>query len=348
MTSALFNPMPAGDFFAFCTSLKPVELRAIGELSEVRHFEAEQEICRPGEAPDAFYIINRGVVEVLPQSSQGEIAKGYLLRGDIFGDLEALGNLPHSQTVRASEPVSLQVFARKDFSELLRRVPSFFLYLSHHLANRLLQARNLALSQSHSLELRGSLANFDLVTIYQTIVNSLQTGELSVLNEEGETVSAFFFEAGRPRRGHLHHLTGEEAFWQLFLCDGMSGNFSFSSAERPASGQAEAGEFSRTPGDMLISALQMRDEWEAMKQNLPPANAELRRKKLNLEWPAFATELRPLAEHIWQVAYSSPITLAELFNRCSFCELKIHRVVQELVASAHFDLCSPETLAETA
>ena len=95
--------------------------------------------------------------------------------------------------------------------------PSFFQYLSEQLAFRLAQARDLALAQSHCLELSGSLSNFDLVTIYQTIVNSSQTGELRISNEKSDLISALFFEKGQPRCGQFEHLTGEEALWQLFL-----------------------------------------------------------------------------------------------------------------------------------
>ena len=68
----------------------------------------------------------------------------------------------------------------------------------------------------------GSLKNFDLITVYQTIVNSSQTGELSISADDGSLISAFFFEAGQPRGAQFQHLTGEEAFWQLFLADDLA------------------------------------------------------------------------------------------------------------------------------
>jgi hypothetical protein len=48
------------------------------------------------------------------------------------------------------------------------------------LANRLFQAWELSRSPNNSLELRGSLINFDIVTIYQTIIQSMQTGLLTI------------------------------------------------------------------------------------------------------------------------------------------------------------------------
>jgi len=81
--------------------------------------------------------------------------------------------------------------------------------------------------------LSGSLSNFDLVTIYQTIVNSSQTGELSDFKRRLQTDFGFLFEKGQPRCGQFEHLTGEEAFSQLFLIEASQSTFSFSSGDRP-------------------------------------------------------------------------------------------------------------------
>jgi CRP-like cAMP-binding protein len=325
------------DFFGFCITLKPLELKAIGELSQTRHLPAGETIYAPGDPGDILYIINRGVVEAVRGSAKN-MSDAYLSRGDIFGDVEVLTELPRKYLVRTREPVSLQCFHRKDFAELIRRVPSFFQYLCEQLAFRLAQARDLALAQSHCLELSGSLSNFDLVTIYQTIVNSSQTGELRISNEKSDLISAFFFEKGQPRCGQFEHLTGEEAFWQLFLSDSLAGTFSFSSGDRPVSDWIQSETITRNPGDMLINALQGRDEFHELKQRMPDAEAKLHRRKSSLSWPSVASpELQPIAEQVWPLAYKAPVTLAGLFRNCRVCELKIYQVVDELVQSKHFE-----------
>ncbi len=145
----------------------------------------------------------------------------------MLGDVEMLSGLPRKHIARTCEAVSLQCFERKDFPELIRRVPSFFHFLSGQLASRLADARDVATAKSNCLELSGNLSNFDLVTVYQTIANSSQTGQLRISNAAGELVAGFFFEQGRPRCGQFGHLTGEEAFWQLFSNDQLTGTFSF-------------------------------------------------------------------------------------------------------------------------
>ena len=334
---ALNHPMPKRDFFAFCTSLKPIELRAIGALSRVEHLEAAETIYKPGDSSDTLYIINRGVVEIADESATHPIPGTFLSRGDIFGEAEALTDVPRKQFARTYERVSLQCFDGKDFPELLRRVPTFFQYLCEELACRLLAVRETTPASTQRLELSGSLANFDLVTIYQTIVNSSQTGELSIHNDSGELISTFFFESGQPRSGQFEHLTGEEAFWQLFLTETMPGTFSFSSGEAVMSSAIQGGNITRSPGDMLINALQSRDEFDGLKSEMPDPSGLLERRKPHLSPDeSMPSDLRPLVEQIWRYCDKRRVPLRSLYRQFGVCELKIYRATQELLRSGHF------------
>jgi CRP-like cAMP-binding protein len=310
------------DFFGFCITLKPLELKALGQLSQTRHLAAGETIYAPGDPGDILFIVNRGVVEAV-RSTAKNVSDTYLSRGDIFGDVEVLTERPRKYLVRTRESVSLQCFHREDFPELIRRVPSFFQYLSEQLAFRLAQARDLALAQSDGLELSGSLSNFDLVTIYQTIVNSSQTGELRICNEKSDLIAAFCFERGRPRCGQFEHLTG---------------TFSSSSGDGPVSGWIKSEPITRNADDMLINALQGRDEFHDLKERMPHPEEKLHRRKSNLSWSTNASpDLQPIAEQIWPLSYKGPVTLASLFRSCTFCQLKIYQVVDELVQSKHFE-----------
>lgn len=316
----------------------------MGELSEVLHLAGGRTVYSPGDAGDSLYIVSRGVVEIgHGNSNNGAAAETYLSRGDIFGDVEALTESPRKQLVRTREPASLQCFHRKNFSELIQRVPSFFQYLSERLAFRLSQTRDLtpAKARNQFLELSGSLANFDLVTLYQTIVNASQTGELRISNAKSEMISALFFEKGRPRSGQFQHLTGEEAFSQLFLSETLAGTFAFASGDDAIADWIQAERISRNPEEMLIQALQGRDELVHLKKRLCE-DARLRRKKAELTWPTSAwAELKPVAEQIWNFVCHGPVTLSSLFGHCSFCELKIYEAVDELVDSENVDLLPP-------
>lgn len=336
--------MSKSDFFSYIISLKPIELKAIGSLSHTLHLEEGVTVYRSGDVSDAFYIINRGALEVVHESEGqgGQTPMSYLSRGDLFGDTETLSDVPRKNSVRTCESASVQKFQKKDFPELIRRVPSFFYYLSQQLATQMSKITDTAFVQSNCLELSGNLANFDLVTVYQTILNSSQTGELSIVNENKETSSVFYFEEGQARYGQYYHLTGEEAFWQLFLHEKLSGTFSFSIVE-PGGGRQAGPMINRNPTDLLITALQYRDEFKGICEFLPPASAVLRRAKLNLEWSdPEQEELRPVAEAVWQRCYSSELSLEALSQELAVCELKFFKTVVQLVDSGHFSMVEVE------
>ena len=325
------------DFFSYCTSLRLLELKAIGELSRVRHLGEGEVIYSTGDPGDALFIINRGVVEVIQPSAQKSAPATYLSRGDILGDVETLSAVPRKHLARTCEPVSLQCFQRKDFPELIRRVPSFFHFLSNQLATRLAQARDLAISQSHCLELSGNLSNFDLITVYQTIANSSQTGQLRISSPTGELMSALFFEQGQPRCGQFEHLTGEEAFWQLFVNEHLAGTFTFSTGDLPQKDWIQSERITKNASEMLINALQGRDEFAELRQKFGDRDATVQRNKANLAWPVGAPpESLAVAEQIWKFAENGPVTVEQLFRHCALCELKIYQVIDELIQSRHF------------
>ncbi len=332
--------MPHRDFFAFCTSLRLVELRAIGALSQVRHYAEGAEVYAAGDSSHGFFIINRGAAESVWGKSQPGMIATVLSRGDVFGEVGALMQLRRDHSVRASTQLSVQYFDRSNFGELVRRVPSFFYFISEKLAQQLFQMKELAKSRNQALELSGNLEQFDVVTIYQTVIQSRQTGLLTISDAAGKVIAELFFEKGAPRWGRFDHLTGEEAFWQLFLHE-LHGTFAFSNVARTQAHQAQAGPVRGNADEMLIHAIEMRDRMEEVNKRLTDRNATLHRKQLNLVWDNPELEsLRPVAEQIWQVAYARPISLANLYRACSYCELKIRQVVDEMLRSGLFTLGS--------
>lgn len=327
------------DFFAYCTSLRLIELKAIGALSQVHHFREGDVVFAAGQEAKEFYIINRGAVELIPQQSLVGGTPTVLSRGDIFGVVDPLMSRPRAQTARARAGLSVQCFRQVDFPELLQRVPSFFLFLSEKLATRLFQASELVRSHHSALELTGSLANFDIVTVYQTILHSKQTGLLTITSGSGEKISEFYFDHGVPRWGRFEHLIGEEAFWQLFLHEDPAATFSFANGDEREKPPVADSTISRQADEILISAIQSRDEFEDLRKRLRNKSATLRRKQLNFAWENPELDyLRPVAEAIWQHAYSQPMALRELYQMSTYSQLKIYRAVDEMIRAELFAL----------
>src|SRR4051794_36116907 len=144
------------DFFAYCTTLKLLELKAIGELSRVRHLGEGETIYSTGDRGDALFIINRGVVEVIQPSAQASAPATYLSRGDVLGDVETLSSLPRKHIARTCEPVSVQCFPVRHFPELMRRGAAVFPFFYSQFALRLAPGPGPPLTPSHCLDLTGN------------------------------------------------------------------------------------------------------------------------------------------------------------------------------------------------
>lgn len=341
--------MPHRNFVAYCETLRSAELRAIGDLSYVQHLAPGRVVFNAGSESKAFYLVTRGIVESINPRVIAGAGVTIFERGDFFGHLETFAGSPHQHTARARDAASVQCFPADTFDDLMRRVPSFFYFLSTYLADELREARLAAPnSTSTSMELNGRLSNFDLVTIYQTIVSSRQTGELQICNDAAEPLAAFWFEDGQPVGGTFQHLRGEEAFVQLFCDEALSGTFRFT-RDAQLHSTSNATPIGRTADDLLIHAIRARDELEQLKQRFADRSATLHRKKLNLIWPDDAPQApRQTAEHVWHVAYSSQVAIGTLCQRLAYCELKVYEAIDALVGTGHFELRSNDAFAKVA
>src|SRR5207237_4803041 len=100
-----------------------------------------------------------------------------------------------------------------------------------------------------------------------------------------------------------------EAFWQLFLIETLSGTFSFSAAEKPLTDSVQSARIDSRGGDRLIVALQYRDEFNALKAQMPYLGSKLKPVETGLTWNgSVPPELAPLAQKVWDVVSKRPVT----------------------------------------
>ena len=79
-----------------------------------------QVIIRQGDQGDKFYIIKSGQAEVVvSRSGEPELSAAVLSRGDYFGEIALVKNVPRTATVRALTDCSLLVLERRDFEDLM-------------------------------------------------------------------------------------------------------------------------------------------------------------------------------------------------------------------------------------
>jgi hypothetical protein len=95
----IFAPLPPPALEALARALEPVEVRAGAA------------VVREGEAGDRFYVIADGDVEVSRDGSH--VAR--LRRGDCFGEIALLRNIPRTATVTATTDVLLDALDKSSF-----------------------------------------------------------------------------------------------------------------------------------------------------------------------------------------------------------------------------------------
>jgi CRP-like cAMP-binding protein len=97
----------------------------------LRSFRAGQAIVRQGERADAFYVVRRGVLQVVeedPETGADVRTLRVLGRGEPFGELGLVEAAPRAATVRATSDGEVFVIDKGTFGELLSRhieMPSF-------------------------------------------------------------------------------------------------------------------------------------------------------------------------------------------------------------------------------
>lgn len=109
----------------------PVEV--LDELAgrvRLRTFARSQPVFRQGDRPTAFYVVRRGVLEVVEEDPEtgGERSIRTLGRGDSFGELGLISNASRAATVRAVREAEVFEFDRGTFDRLLAdmiHVPEF-------------------------------------------------------------------------------------------------------------------------------------------------------------------------------------------------------------------------------
>jgi signal transduction histidine kinase len=119
----------------FFDGLKFEELERLSARVSLIAVEPGEILFRAGDAPEAFYIIEHGRVEIVRQTERGEEILATLGRsGDFFGEMALLEDRPRSSTVRAREATELLVISRSNFEELIREYPSMHLEVTKALS----------------------------------------------------------------------------------------------------------------------------------------------------------------------------------------------------------------------
>ncbi|HUO34401.1 MAG TPA: cyclic nucleotide-binding domain-containing protein [Candidatus Acidoferrum sp.] len=92
-------------------------------LFEVENVEVGQVIFRQGEEGDCAYFIQSGKVDVVREEGGAERVVATLSKGQYFGEMALISDVPRNATVRAVTAARLAVLGKENFLTMLRVMP---------------------------------------------------------------------------------------------------------------------------------------------------------------------------------------------------------------------------------
>lgn len=117
---ALFNQFRTVPVFE---SVDPAFIQQLCERAALRTCFKGQVICREKDPADAFYLIRQGLIRVSQALPGGEMVRTYLSRGDYFGEIGLLRDVPRTATCTAMETADLVVISAEDFRAMVDQFP---------------------------------------------------------------------------------------------------------------------------------------------------------------------------------------------------------------------------------
>jgi CRP-like cAMP-binding protein len=107
------------------------------------HHAAGEDVFREGDLGTEMYIVHAGQVEILKSVEGVEKQLAVLEKGDFFGEMSLLEELPRAATARAMTDVTLLAINGSTFDQMLRGNPEIGVRMMRKLSRRLRQTDQL-------------------------------------------------------------------------------------------------------------------------------------------------------------------------------------------------------------
>ena len=312
-TAAEYAFLRECELFATLSDLTLQALRLRGQLILLAPGD---DLFHIGDPAEYLYVITSGVVEIRRPAAEGSpelTPVAYVAAGEVIGEVAMFTRSTRASAARMPGGGEIFRISRDNFLNVVAGFPDLALCLCFAFAQRLESTvRNMR--QERQRQLSGNLKFFDLPTVIQTIISSGMTGTLRVDDPLGVTLAEIFFDNGHLCRATMGHLTGGEAFFQLFQPPPKEGTFEFKGGEHEVSEREVADGTScdiLLPGlTMLMEAVRMQDEVQQLRCRIPPG---MRYRPLSddLRWD---DDLLPTAYDIWYRLHAGTPTVRDLLD----------------------------------
>lgn len=295
------------------STLSDLTLQALLLRGQIITLEPGDDVFHIGDPAEYLYVIKSGVVEIRRPATEGAAEltpAAYVAAGDVIGEVAMFTQSARASAARMPGGGEIFRISRENFHSVVAGFPDLALRLCFTFAQRLESTvRNMR--KERQRQLGGNLKFFDLPTVIQTIISSGMTGTLRVDDPLGVTLAEIFFDNGHLCRATLGHLTGGEAFFQLFQPPPTEGTFEFKGGERQVTEGASCDIL--LPGmTMLMEAVRMQDEVQQLRRRMP-AQAQYRPLSDDLRWDD-DDALLPTAYDIWYRLHAGTPTVRELLD----------------------------------
>lgn len=119
-------------------ALSDPERERIRVVATIREFAPGETIFVPSPSPQHVYLLEQGRVRIYRLSeSGGETTFGYVMPGEGFGELAALGDYARESFAQAAEPTRAWKVPRKVFQEVIASHPRLVLGVTRQIGERL-------------------------------------------------------------------------------------------------------------------------------------------------------------------------------------------------------------------
>ncbi len=117
-----------------------VQRKSAPSEDAVRRFAQGDTVFREGDLGTEMYVIHEGKVEILRTVANERLQMAVLEKGDFFGEMSLLEELPRSATARALEDTTLIEINGALFDRMLRRNPEIGVRIMRKLSRRVREA----------------------------------------------------------------------------------------------------------------------------------------------------------------------------------------------------------------
>ena len=100
-------------------------------------FSAGEDVFREGDLGTEMYIVHEGVIEILKRTGDEEKVLATLEKGDFFGEMAILEDLPRTASARAVSAAKVLMINGSTFDQMLRATPEVAVRMMRKLSRRL-------------------------------------------------------------------------------------------------------------------------------------------------------------------------------------------------------------------